>query len=79
MTTFRSHEFNSQKKNTFEGRKTQNRLLIVTSACPLKAQISQGLGPLFQIELLRTGRSAVDRRGFVDCLEVHETLETLKQ
>ena len=32
-------------------------MIIFTSTCPLKVQISQGLGPFFQIELLRTGRS----------------------
>ena len=30
-------------------------LLIFTSKCALKAQISQGLGPSFQIELSKTG------------------------
>ena len=29
---------------------------MFTSTCPLKVQISQGLGPFFQIELLKTGR-----------------------
>ena len=32
-------------------------LLTFTSRCPLKAQISQGLGPPFWIELLTTGRN----------------------
>ena len=31
-------------------------LLMFTSPCPLKVQISQGLGPFFQIELLKTVR-----------------------
>ena len=29
---------------------------MFVSRCPLKAQISQGLGPFFQIELLKTVR-----------------------
>ena len=33
-------------------------LLIFTSACPLKAQISQWLGPFFQTELFKTGHTA---------------------
>ena len=28
---------------------------MFTSTCPLKVQISLGLGPCFQIELLKTG------------------------
>ena len=31
-------------------------LLALTSKCPLNAQLSQGLGPFFQIELLKTSR-----------------------
>ena len=31
---------------------------MFTSECPLKAQISQGPGPFFQIELLKTGHTA---------------------
>ena len=27
------------------------------STCPLKVKISQGLGPFFQIELVKTGRT----------------------
>ena len=32
-------------------------LHILTSKCPLKVQISKGLGPFLQIELLKTGSS----------------------
>ena len=38
-------------------------LLISTSKYPLKVQISQGLGTLFQVELLKTGRTAWGRGG----------------
>ena len=34
-------------------------MLVFTSKCPLEVQISQGLGPLLQIELLKTGRMPV--------------------
>ena len=34
-------------------------LLVFTSKCPWKLQISQGLGPLFHIELLKTGRKRI--------------------
>ena len=30
---------------------------MFTSTCPFKVQISRGLGPFFQIELLKTGPS----------------------
>ena len=30
---------------------------MFTSTCPSEVQISQGLGPFFKIELLKTGRS----------------------
>ena len=40
-----------------EGLKSQNPCFMLTSKCPLKIQISKGLGPCFQIELLKTGRS----------------------
>ena len=35
---------------------SQIPLLVVTSTCPFRAQISQGLGPFLQIELSKTGR-----------------------
>ena len=35
---------------------------MFTSKCPLKVQISQVLGPFFQIELLKTGRTSAGRR-----------------
>ena len=36
------------------------------SKCPLKVQISQGLGPFVQIELFKTGRSVRTTWGHVD-------------
>ena len=36
------------------GSRIPETLLVFTSKCPLKVQISQGLGPFSQIELLRT-------------------------
>ena len=33
---------------------------MFTSSCPLEVQISQVLGPLFQIEVLKTGRTTAD-------------------
>ena len=33
-------------------------LLVFAVQCPLRVQISQGLGPFFQIELLKTGHTA---------------------
>ena len=38
-------------------------LLMFASTCPLRVQISQGLGPFFQIELLKAGRMWHWRRG----------------
>ena len=35
----------------------RGRQQMFTSKCHFKAQISQGLGPSLQIELLKTGRS----------------------
>ena len=44
---FNSHNFKSLSRATF-----------FTSTCPLKVQISQGLGQVVQNELLKTGRVA---------------------
>ena len=59
--TVRSHSFNSQ---TIKVRvpESQSRCLSFTSECPLKVQISRGLGPFFQIELLKTGRGPSPNR-----------------
>ena len=43
-------------KKQIEGLKSRNTFIIFTPRCPLKVQISQGLGHFFQIGLLKTGR-----------------------
>ena len=45
------------KKTTNRGSQIPEPLLMFTSKRPLKAQISQGLSPFVQIELLKTGRA----------------------
>ena len=44
-----------QKGHVVEVRWNPESLLIFTSACPLKVQITQGLGTFVQIGLLTTG------------------------
>ena len=44
-------------KFQIEGLQIPEPLLISNSKCPLKVQNSQGLGPFFRIELLKTGRT----------------------
>ena len=52
----------SLRKITSWGSKNPQTLLVFASACPPKVQISQGLGPFLQIELLKTGRALVRTR-----------------
>ena len=55
--TVGSHKFNL---HNFKSRVSNHRTVAYfhfTCKGPLKAQISHGLGPFFQIELLKTGRS----------------------
>ena len=56
LRTVSSHTMNSQN---FKLRsQIPEPLLIFSSKCPFRAQISQGLGPSSQIELLKTGRAS---------------------
>ena len=45
-------------KLRIEGLKSQNHCFVFTLRCPLTVQICLGLGPFFQIELFKTGRSS---------------------
>ena len=55
--TVGSHNFNSHDLRFRVS--NPKPLLMFTSKCLFKVQISQGLGPFFQIELLKTGRKPV--------------------
>ena len=54
------------------GSRIPEPLLVFTSKCPLKAQISQGLGPFVQIQLLKTG--SIVQNSTVRDLEFDETV-----
>ena len=47
----------SIRRHSNRGSQIPEPLLMFTSGCPSKLQVSQGLGPFFQIELLKTGRT----------------------
>ena len=46
-----------------EGLNISEALLMFTSRCLLRVQVSQGLGPYVRIELLKTGRTLADQGG----------------
>ena len=50
----------STRRPSNRGSRTREPLIVLTSACPLTVQISQGLGPFFQIGLSKTDRSACE-------------------
>ena len=65
-----SHEFSSQDLLIIEGLRSQKLCLFFTSKCALRAQISKGLVPFIQIELLKTGgRSQRRSKGTQTCLQ----------